>query len=474
VYDTVANAMKKGYADIVLGLQFGDEGKARVIDNLAADYDIIARFNGGSNAGHTIEQGDTKIALHQIPSGIFYPNTTLYIGSGCVVNIEKLADELQSVIDLGIDLTKRLKISSLASVIQPHHLLLDELLGKQIGTTKNGIGPAYADRAMRMYEDRLVNIRLADLVDDENKFFDLMIQNVAQAQKRFGTGENKTDIEALKKAFAKIKPFVELDPLYIEKRVGEGASVLFEGAQSVMLDISRGSVPYVTSSSTIAAAAYSGGDLSPKYHRKTIGVVKAVMSRVGYGPFPSEFGGRQSETYSLETENGKSKYTKESEKSQDIDTLIKSDDPFQVGIALRVLSGEYGATTGRPRRVGCLDLVLLTHAVKMNGVDELFITKCDVLREYSKTKANKLPLVTGYTLDGKPIDYVPGATSAFYRVEPVIEKREAFSEDISGVRSFDKLPQAVQDFVKEIEKTSNCRVMGLGVGPNREQYISLR
>ncbi len=467
--------MKKGFADIVLGLQFGDEGKARVIDNLAQNYDIIARFNGGANAGHTIEKGDLKIALHQVPSGIFYPHTTLYISSGCVVNIEKLADEIQTLQELNLDPDKRLKISSQATIIQPHHILLDELLGKNIGTTKNGIGPAYADRAMRMYGERLSNIRLADLVDDPEHFFKIIADNLKATQELYQikVTDTEKEIQTIKAAFEKIKQYVELDPLYMEKRVEQGAKVLFEGAQSVMLDIVKGSMPYVTSSSTIAAAAYMGGDLSPKYHRKTIGVVKAVMSRVGYGPFPSEFGGRKSEEYSLETVNGQSKYTKDSEAKLSIDTLIKSDDPFEVGIALRVLSGEYGATTKRPRRTGSFDLVLLSYAVKMNGVDELFITKCDVLREYSKTKSTQMPLVTGYTLDEKAIDYVPGATSAFYRVKPVIKNLKAFSEDISEIRSFAKLPKAVSDFVKEVEKASSCKVIGLGVGPKRDQYIEI-
>jgi adenylosuccinate synthase len=466
--------MKKGYADIVLGLQFGDEGKARVIDNLAQDYDIIARFNGGSNAGHTIANEKGKVALHQIPSGIFYPHTTLYIGSGCVVNVEKLAAEIKTLAELNIDISKRLKISSQASIVQPHHILLDELLGKSVGTTKHGIGPSYADRAMRMYDDRLVNIRLADLVDDSEGFFKKIATNLEEIQKQYDTKiDIKNEIQKLETAFAEIKQFIELDPLYIEKRVSTGANILFEGAMSTMLDVTKGSVPYVTSSATIAAAAYTGGDLSTKYHRKTIGVVKAMMSRVGHGPFPSEFGGRKSEEYTLEEVNGKSKYTKETETKLEVEKLIKSDDPFEIGMALRVLSGEYGATTGRPRRTGSFDLVLLSHTTKMNGVDELFITKCDLLNEYSKTKKGTMPIVTGYMLDGKTIDYVPAATSAFYRVKPIISELKSFSEDISNVRDFAKLPKELLEFVKEVEKTGNCKIIGLGVGPKRDQYIKM-
>jgi len=466
---------QKGHADIVLGLQFGDEGKARVIDNLAQNYDIIARFNGGANAGHTIETDKGSFAARQIPSGIFYPKTTLYIGSGCAVNSEKLADEIEQLTKLGLDISTRLKISSLASIIQPHHILLDELLGTTIGTTKNGIGPSYADRAMRMYGERIVNIRLADLVDQPKEFFGAILENLTEMQKQYkikNTDAEKT-VKALQKAFTKIKPFIELDPLYIEKRVEQGARVLFEGAQSVMLDVSKGSVPYVTSSATIAAAAYTGGDLSPKYHRKTIGVVKAIMSRVGYGPFPPEFGGRKSELYTLEKVNGESRYTRTSETKHDVEKLITSEDPFEVGMALRILSREYGTATKRPRRVGIFDLIQLNYAVKMNGVDELIITKCDLLKEYSRTKKGKMPLVTGYELDGKKIAYVPGATTAFYRVKPVITYTDAFSEDIAKVRTFEKLPKAVQKFVQTIEKESGCKVIGLGIGPKRDQYISL-
>lgn len=466
--------MKKGFADIVLGLQFGDEGKARVIDNLAQNYDIIARFNGGANAGHTIANEKGTVALNQIPSGIFYPQTTLYIGSGCVINLEKLATEIKKITELGINLTKRFKISSQTSIIQPHHLLLDAFLGKTVGTTKNGIGPAYADRAMRMYGEKLVNIRLGDLVDDANHFFEIIAINLNDIQGQYDLKiDTKQTMQALRDAFTQIKPFIELDPLYMEKRVEQGAKVLFEGAQSVMLDIVKGSVPFVTSSSTIAAAAYTGGDLSPKYHRKTIGVVKAIMSRVGYGPFPSEFGGRKSEEYSLETINGQSKNTKLTEANFAVDKLIKSSDPFEVGIALRVLSGEYGTVTQRPRRVGCFDLVLLKHTVKMNGVDEVVITKCDLLKEYSRTQNIQMPVVTEYTLDGKAIDYVPGATSAFYRVKPVIADLPVFTEDIAEVKTFAKLPQALQNFVKKIETVSGCKVIGLGTGPKRDQYIDL-
>jgi adenylosuccinate synthase len=327
-----------------------------------------------------------------------------------------------------------------------------------------------------MYGKRVANIRFADLYDRADDFFMAALNNLRATVKEHaiqGIDEDKI-INDLKEAFIKIRSYVELDPLYMDNRVNDGANVLFEGAQSVMLDVVKGSVPYVTSSSTLAAAAYSGGDLSPKYHRKTIGIIKAVMSRVGFGPFPSEFGSFKSEAYTMEKgPDGHSKNTKAVEDKYNVEKLIKSEDPFEVGVAMRILSKEYGTVTQRPRRVGCLDLVLLSHTVRMNGVDELVITKCDLLKEYSRTKKATMPLVTQYELEEKIIDYVPGATSAFYRVKPIISERENFSGDISAITSYDKLPKAIHDFVKEVEMASNCKVVGLGVGPKRDQYISI-
>ena len=466
---------KKGYSDVVLGLQFGDEGKARIVDYLAKDYDIIARFNGGANAGHTIENDKGRVALQQIPSGIFHKNTVLYIGSGCNVNIEKLAEEIEKLSEIKIDIRKRLKISSHASVIQPHHILLDEMLGKSVGTTKNGIGPSYADKAMRMYKGRIVNIRMADLLDGEDKFFDCIRKNLTETARQYGIKikNPQNTINKIKTAYRKIKPFIEVNPLYLTKEVEKGRRVLFEGAQSVMLDVSKGSIPYVTSSSTVSGAAYVGGDLPSRYHRKTIGIVKAVMSRVGHGPFPSEFGGRRSEEYCMAIEDGKIKYPKVKELEYNVEKLIKSGDDFKVGVALRILSKEYGTVTSRPRRIGALDLVQLSHTVKMNGVDEIYINKCDLLCEYSRTKEGKMPVVVSYTLDGKKINYVPVATTALYRVKPGVEFRKSVSDNVSGVRKFNQLPQALRIFLKEIEKVCNCKIAGVGVGPKREQFIRL-
>ncbi len=473
-----------GYADVLIGLQYGDEGKARIVDMLAKDYDVIARFNGGANAGHTIETKDGgKVALNQVPSGIFYPGKILYIGSGCVVNVEKLAIEIEKLKNLKgstskagqvkIDLSKRLRISCQASVVQPHHLLIDAETGKTIGTTKNGIGPCYADKALRMDGERLLNIKLGDLLDDSQEYFKKIKANYLAVCGKYGMDHAHADmiIATMESFFNRIKEYIEPDTLFLEKKAKKGARILFEGAQSVMLDITKGSVPYVTSSNTVTASAYVGGDLSPSYHRKTIGVAKAIMSRVGHGPFASELGGERSEKYCMSTEGGKTKYPQAVEAKYEIEKLLKSGDYFDIGVALRILSYEYGTVSARPRRVGMLDLVQLKYAILMNGVNELMINKCDMLNVFARTKRGVLPIVDGYSLEGRDIDYVPGTVKAYYNVKTNVKYKKCFSEDISGVKKFAKLPAELRALLKEIESYCGCKIAGVGVGPEREQFV---
>ncbi|MGH7246426.1 MAG: adenylosuccinate synthetase [Candidatus Levyibacteriota bacterium] len=465
--------MRKGYTDVLIGLQFGDEGKARVVDMIAKQYNVIARFNGGANAGHTIDTKKGKIALKQIPSGIFYPNILLYIGSGCVVNIVKLCAEIAAVEELGIQLTNRLHINSQASIIQPHHVFIDEIIGQEVGTTKNGIGPAYGDKAIRMKKDMLVNIRLADLLEDTPYFLNILKKNLVETVEKYALTDvdvQKT-INELASCFEKIKKYIQPDPLFLQRKVEQGAKVLFEGAQSVMLDISKGSVPYVTSSNTVAAAAYVGGDVSVDFHRKTIGVAKAVMSRVGYGPFPSEYGGTKSETYCMAMTGNKPTYGKDVEKTYDVKKLLASEDEFEMGKALRVLSGEYGTVTTRPRRIGMLDAIQLSYAVSSNGVNEIILNKCDLLREFADTKKKKIPTVTGYSLDGKKISYFPASIAACKRVKTTVSYFEPFSEDVSTIRTYSKLPKQLQNLIAEIEKQAGAKITGVGVGPQRDQFV---
>ncbi len=475
---TEMNTPTPGYADVVIGTQYGDEGKARVIDDMAAAYDIIARFNGGSNAGHTVEAQGIRLALRQVPSAVLYPDKILYVGSGCVIDVEQLKEETDTIKGHGIILSGRLKFSSQAGLVQPHHKIIDAIIGGTIGTTKNGIGPAYADRAIRMHENQITNIRLGDVLDAPEKFLEAIKQNYYQAaaQYRFADHGLEIDIDAkikaLKTSFDEVKEYIEMDTLFLQKRCEAGAKILFEGAQSFMLDVNKGSVPYVTSSPTNAAAAYSGGDLPPKYHRKTIGVAKAVMSRVGYGPFTSEMGGTESEQYCMKIDAaGVPVYNRDNEKTLDPAALIGSDFAFEMGQAFRIYSREYGTVTGRPRRVGHLDLVQLGYAIAVNGIDEIVLTKCDLLLHYVDTAGGDIPLVTKYMLDGKEIDYVPGATNAYGRVEPGYETVSGFSQDVGEVKEFSNLPETLQSLIGLIEQKTNCAVRGVSVGPNRSQYI---
>ncbi len=464
-----------GYADVLIGLQYGDEGKARVVDMIAKDYDIIARFNGGANAGHSIETDDgLKVALNQVPSGIFHSNTLLYSGSGCVIDFPRLAKEIANLEDLGIDLTGRFFISPQATVVQPSHYLIDGIGGGEVGTTKKGIGPAYADKAYRMLGTQLKNIRTGDMVDDPEGLFMVMRQNLKDTIQayRLDASEIEPLMEDQRRGFEAVKKYILDDPLFLEKKVREGNSVLFEGAQSAMLDVTKGYVPFVTSSQTIAAAAFTGGDLPPHYHRKTIGIAKAVMSRVGHGPFPSEFGGKRSESYCMEANaDGSPRYGQAIESAYDLEALLMSEDPFEVGQAMRVLSHEYGTVSTRPRRVGSFDLALLDYTIRTNGVDELFITKCDTLNVYSRTTDAAMPVTVGYKLDDQVIDYVPATTLRYYRAEPVIEFMEAFSEDITDVRKEQDLPAALLGFIKRVEHETGTKVIGIGTGPRRNQAV---
>jgi adenylosuccinate synthase len=469
---------QQGYADVLIGLQYGDEGKARVVDLFAKDYDIIARFNGGANAGHSVEHNGQKLALHQVPSGVFYPNKTLYIGSGCVVNILKLAKEILEIESLGISLKGRLKISSQASVIQPHHLIIDQQTGGSIGTTKNGIGPCYGDRARRMIGDRLVNVRIGDLHNDLDIYLNKIKVNLENEIENYGVSLifDKVDkaISDIKTAFQSISEYVEIDTLWMQKQVESGSKVLFEGAQSVMLDVAKGSIPFVTSSYTIASAAYSGGDLSVKYHNKVIGVAKAIMSRVGNGPFTSELGGKESEIYcSLSDSNGVSTHSKEQEQEYDLKANLASDNEMDLSKGLRVVSNEYGVVSRRPRRIGLFDMVQLQYAIRMNGVDELVITKVDMLSDFSKTKFNAIPVVNKYIFKGREIDFIPASATSYYKVAGERLLLPAFDDNIQDVRKQSDLPKTVLGFIDYVQEYTKIKVVGIGVGPDRDQYVDL-
>ncbi|MBY3561759.1 adenylosuccinate synthetase [Rhizobium laguerreae] len=459
-----------GYADVLVGLQYGDEGKARIIDVIASDYEVIARFNGGANAGHTVEHADKKISLHQVPSGVFHPGKWLYIGSGCVLDPIKLVEELHEIRKIGGSVDDRLRISGLASLVQPHHVVIDQHTGSALGTTGQGIGPAYADRANRVVEGRIAHLRVGDLLHDPQQVFAATRENLARAVERNAIEniDQATLMSAFEIAAQAIIPLIEPDTLWLTKLATAGYRILFEGAQSFMLDVVKGSVPFVTSSSTLASAAYVGGDLSPKFHRKTIGVAKAIMSRVGRGPFVSEFGGAQSEEYSM-SDHAK----KQSEEAKlDVAKLLQSSSAYDIGTALRIKGKEYGATTGRPRRIGAFDLVQLAYATAVNGVDEIYINKCDTLLDFASTSLPGIPIIVDYKLRGESIDYVPASSDLYRLVDPIFSSIPPFHSDISGIREPGDLPPEILSFVQEVEKRS-CRIVGIGVGPARDQFVLL-
>lgn len=466
--------MSKSPISIVVGLQYGDEGKARVVDQLAADHDFVVRFNGGANAGHTIKFKEKVYALKQVPSGILSANTKLYIGSGCAVNLVKLAKEIKSIEADGIEVRNRLKISGNASMVQPHHILLDQKQGGKVGTTGNGIGPLYSDQAMRTWNGRLVNIQLAELAFNTEETFQIIEQNLREICKRDGLDPELglNELEKIKESLEFLRENISDNPLEIEQYAGD-KKILCEGAQALMLDKVHGLVPYVTSSHTIPAAAFTGGDLSTKTAHRTIGVAKVIMSRVGHGPFVSEFGGEKSEVYCMKkNEDGSPKFGRAVENEYPLEELLKSEDLFEMSKAIRVISGEYGVVTARPRRVGALDLVQLKTLIKAHGINELFLTKCDLLNVFSKTKLKGIPLVTAYNFEGKKLDYQPVSTSKLKKVEAEYTYLENFSEDVSNARKPEELPQQLLEFVKFVENFTECKVRGIGVGPGREQYVS--
>lgn len=456
-----------GYSDVLIGLQYGDEGKARVIDLIAKNYDIVARFNGGANAGHSLEFGDLKIALNQVPSAIFYPEKQMWIGSGCVVDVILLSKEIANIQKLGINTVSRLRISSQASVVQFHHILIDTISGGSIGTTKKGIGPAYSDKTSRMWNDRLLNIRLADFCYDFENTMAKMKLNWQETKILHNYEGENPDWQEFEIAWKEVCNYVELDTLWLQKQVESGKKLLFEGAQATMLDVTKGTTPFVTSSSTLVSGCYD--DINIRFHRKTIGVAKVIMSRVGFGPFASEFGGRESENYCMS-----GLYTKEQEKLLDLKKMLKSDNLMDLGIALRAKTGEYGVVSKRTRRVGAFDLVQLNYAIKINGVDELVLTKCDLLDIFENTCFGAIPVVTKYFLNKKEIDYIPANVEACYQIETQNTLFSCFINSLENISNRSDLPTELKNLLDFVEKFVSVKIVGIGVGPERDQFINFK
>lgn len=420
-------------ATIVLGAQWGDEGKGRVTDVFAEKADFVVRYQGGNNAGHTLIIGEERFALSLIPSGVMYPECTPVIGSGCVIDPRVLLEEIDMLTGRGVD-PSRLRISANAHLIMPYHRKLDAVmerhLGKHnIGTTKKGIGPAYTDKYSRR------GIRVQDLYDPKI-FRDKVETALENTNKVLARVYNQLPMDPAKVAdeylgYAdRLLPYVTDTSLELWEALNEGKQVLFEGAQGTLLDIDHGTYPFVTSSNPTAGGAAVGSGIGPKMIDRIVGVAKAYISRVGTGPFPTE----------LDDEIG--------------DRMIE-------------LGGEYGTVTGRRRRCGWLDLVALRYAVRVNSLTELFITKLDILSAFDTIK-----VATAYTSLGERYDEFPRQQRVLYNCTPVYETQPGWNTDITSYRTEADLPAEARAYIEFIEERAGVPVTFVSVGPERQQMLS--
>ncbi len=417
--------------DVLLGLQWGDEGKGKIVDVLAPKYNVIARFQGGPNAGHSLEFNDIKHVLHTIPSGVFRPEAINIIGNGVVIDPVIFMEEIKELIDMNIDIKKNLFISKRAHLILPSHRMLDAASeaakGKtKIGSTLKGIGPTYMDKTGRN------GLRIGDIINPGFKDkYDFLTNKHKDLLKQYNFDYNMEEYEEKwLKGIEVIKSFKLIESEHeINKYLDENKLILAEGAQGTLLDIDFGSYPFVTSSNTICAGACTGLGVAPNKIGNVIGIFKAYCTRVGSGPFPTE----------LENEEGET---------------------------LRKQGHEFGATTGRPRRCGWLDLPALKYAVMLNGVTELVVTKADVLTGFDTIK-----VCTHYILDGEEIDYLPYEINE--PIKPIYKDFKGWSDDISKVKSYNDLPKEFIDYLKYIELRVGVPIKVISLGPNRDETIIL-
>lgn len=420
---------------VVVGTQWGDEGKGKITDFLAEKAEVIARYQGGDNAGHTIVIDGEKYKLHLIPSGVFYEDKICVIGNGMVINPKALVDELNYLHRHGFR-TDNVRISDRAHVIMPYHIKLDLLEEQQkgegkIGTTGKGIGPAYMDKAAR------IGIRVADLLD-EDVFRQKLEKNLADKnrllERVFGVeGYDFSQLfDQYREYAAYVKPYVTDTSVVLNEAIDQGKRVLFEGAQGVMLDIDQGTYPYVTSSNPVAGGVCIGSGVGPTKIHHVVGVAKAYTTRVGDGPFPTE---------------------------------LKDD----IGDHIRETGNEYGTTTGRPRRVGWFDSVVVRHARRVSGITGLSLNSLDVL-----TGLKKVNICTAYRYKGQVIEHYPASLSVLDECEPIYEELEGWTEDITGVKSYDELPLAARHYVERVSQLTGIPLTMFSVGPNREQTNIVR
>ncbi len=426
--------------DMIIGAQWGDEGKGRVTDLLAAQTDIVARFSGGDNAGHTVTvQGDI-FKLHLIPSGIIHSSVTCIIGNGVVLNPAVLLREMAALAERGIDVSpNRLKISRNTHLITPAHIALDKAKearrgNEAIGTTLRGIGPAYTDKTSR------VGLR-AELFANPEELADQIQAHIAEKNEVLTKiyGAEPLDADAVAADFAQfaqqLRDHLVDGPVYLDKALRNGRSVLAEGAQGTFLDLDHGTYPFVTSSAPTSGGVLVGLGVGPGMVGRILGVAKAFTSRVGGGPFPAELDGEMAERL-----------------------RGSGDKPWD----------EYGTTTGRPRRVGWLDLVMLRHAARINGLTELFMTKLDIL-----SGLNEIKVCNAYQLDGQTIDFYPSDIPSLSRCQPVYDTLPGWQEDIMTTRQLADLPQNAQNYIQFIADETGVPVTAVSVGPGRDQVIHL-
>lgn len=424
-------------AIVLIGAQWGDEGKGKATDLLGSRVDYVVRYQGGNNAGHTIVTPDGEhYALHLVPSGIITPGAVSVIGNGVVVDPAALIEEMDGLVARGVDLSGLL-VSANAHLVMPHHRALDKVveryLGKaKIGTTGRGIGPAYGDKVAR------VGLRVQDLLDP-GIFRAKLELTLREKNQVLSKVYNRTgiDIDAVCDEYAayaeRLRPHIADSGLVLNKALADGKVVLLEGSQGTLLDVDHGTYPFVTSSNPTAGGACAGSGLGPTRITKVVGIVKAYVTRVGSGPFVTEL-----------------------------------DD--KVGEELRQIGGEFGVTTGRPRRTGWYDAVIARYATRVNGITDFFLTKLDVLSGF-----DTVPVCVAYTLpDGTVVDEMPMTQTDFHHATPVYEEFPGWSEDISACAQFSDLPPNAQAYVRALEEMSGAPISAIGVGPGRDQTIVLR
>ncbi|MEW6095545.1 MAG: adenylosuccinate synthase [bacterium] len=408
---------------VVVGAQWGDEGKGKVIDFLTNEADIVVRYQGGNNAGHTVIVDGQKIVLHLIPSGILHPNKICIIGHGVVFNPKAFFEELESLKEKNIEIDDNLYISEDTHLIMPYHLTLEEKVEKihKIGTTNRGVGPAYTDKIGRC------GIKIIDLFDEE--IFDEKVQIIMALK------GNEFDITSIKNeylGYAKLlKKYVRNTTSLLNEAIKNGKNILFEGAQGTLLDIDYGTYPYVTSSNATAGGACTGGGIGPSKIDRVIGVMKAYTTRVGEGPFPTELHN-------------------------------------EIGEVIRRKGCEYGATTGRPRRCGWFDAIGVKYAVRVNGIDSLAICKLDVLNEVEKIK-----ICVGYEYKGERINEFPRSLKVLRECSPIYEELPGWQQEICDIRSYDDLPIQIKDYLARITELTETKIGLISLGHQREQTILL-